>query len=102
MTFQLLNYTNWVCSEYAGTTGQEAFIITENDEVFACGLNYSGCLGLGKQGPQIEPMRVPELCHKNVKGKLVESSYFVKPFNGIFENTLCIRSRNRMNSAYWA
>lgn len=64
----------------AGKTGQEAFIITENDEVFACGLNYSCCLGLGKEGPQIEPTRVPELCFKNVIGKLAA----------------CIRSRNKV------
>lgn len=55
--------------ENAGRTGQEAFIVTEDDEVFACGPNYSGCLGLEKEGLQIEPVRVPELCHKKVVGE---------------------------------
>lgn len=58
--------------EILGKTGQEALIITEKDEVFACGSNYSYCLGTGKVGPQIEPVKVSELCYKNVKGKLAE------------------------------
>lgn len=78
-----LNCINLIFLENAGKTGQEAFIITKNDEVFACGPNYSHCLGLEKKGPQIEPIIVPQLCHKNVKGKLAvcyfEPSYFIKP-----------------------
>lgn len=31
-----------------GNSGNEAIIITKDDEVFALGSNCSGCLGLGK------------------------------------------------------
>lgn len=31
-----------------GSSGNEALIITKDDEVFALGSNCSGCLGLGK------------------------------------------------------
>lgn len=68
----------------AGETGQEVFIITENDDVFACGPNHSGCLVFPEEEVgSLTPVKVPELCGKNIKGKLAtwhfESPYFMTP-----------------------
>lgn len=58
----------------AGKTGHEALIVTDEDEVFACGTNLCGCLGLENDGPQAEPVKIPELSNKEVKGKSVAHS----------------------------
>lgn len=56
-----------------GSTGHEALMVTDEDEVFACGLNFEGCLGLITAGPHIEPALIPELCKKKVKGELASA-----------------------------
>lgn len=54
----------------AGETGHEALIVTDEDEVLACGKNEFGCLGLGNDESQVKPVSIPELGKKKVKGKL--------------------------------
>lgn len=54
-----------------GKTGHEALMVTDEDEVFACGSNFGGCLGLETPGPRTEPALIPELSEKKVKGELV-------------------------------
>lgn len=60
----------YVCMCITGSTGLEALIITDDDEVLACGKNMLGCLGLGNEECQVEPVPVPELSKKQVKGEL--------------------------------
>ncbi|ETE72892.1 RCC1 and BTB domain-containing protein 2, partial [Ophiophagus hannah] len=54
-----------------GSVGNEALYATENDEVFALGTNFSGCLGIGDVQSNIEPRRIDILCGK----KLASLSY---------------------------
>nr|CAD7459960.1 unnamed protein product [Timema tahoe] len=51
-----------------GNLGNEAILVTKNDEVFSMGSNSSGCLGLGDLRSTLNPKRVDSLCHKRVKG----------------------------------
>ncbi|XP_054837859.1 RCC1 and BTB domain-containing protein 2 isoform X2 [Eublepharis macularius] len=49
-----------------GSSGNEVLYATENDEVFALGTNYSGCLGVGDMQSSIEPRRLDMLCGKKI------------------------------------
>ena len=49
--FSLLTYEFQMSVRQAcvfGSSGNEAIIITKNDEIYSLGSNCSGCLGLGK------------------------------------------------------
>ncbi|XP_013780686.1 RCC1 and BTB domain-containing protein 1-like [Limulus polyphemus] len=50
-----------------GSSGNEAIIVTKDDEVFALGSNCSGCLGLGDSHGSLEPKKVVSLCKKGIK-----------------------------------
>ena len=49
-----------------GGAGNEAMIVTENDDVFSLGSNCSSCLGLGDMQSGLEPRRVDVLSQKKV------------------------------------
>jgi hypothetical protein len=53
---------------FSGNLGNEALVVTKNDEVFAVGSNAAGCLGLGDLQSTLFPKKVEALCNKNVKG----------------------------------
>ena len=47
-----------------GNLGNEALIVTRDDEVFALGSNGAGCLGLGDMHSTLAPKQVEPLCYK--------------------------------------
>ena len=54
-----------------GSSGNEAIIITKEDEFYSLGSNSNGCLGVGDCNGTLLPLKVPQLCKKGV---LVKSS----------------------------
>ncbi|GAB6032349.1 RCC1 and BTB domain-containing protein 2 [Chamberlinius hualienensis] len=50
-----------------GTSGNEALIITKDDQVYALGNNSDGCLGLPDCSGVLELTKINELCNKNIK-----------------------------------
>ncbi|XP_006879568.1 PREDICTED: RCC1 and BTB domain-containing protein 1 isoform X2 [Elephantulus edwardii] len=50
-----------------GTSGNEALYVTDNDEVFVFGLNYSNCLGTGDNQSTLVPKKLEALCGKKIK-----------------------------------
>ena len=51
-----------------GNLGNEALIVTRDDEVYALGSNGAGCLGLGDMHSTLTPKLVEPLCYKKVAG----------------------------------
>lgn len=51
-----------------GNIGNEAIIVTKDDDVYAMGFNGAGCLGVGDQNSTMEPRKIEPLCQKKVKG----------------------------------
>ena len=45
-----------------GSTGNEALVVSHNDEVYALGSNCSSCLGLGDTKNSFQPRKVETLC----------------------------------------
>ena len=52
-----------------GSSGNEAIIITKEDEVYSLGSNSNGCLGVGDCNSTLLPRKVPQLCKKGVLAK---------------------------------
>ncbi|XP_077014310.1 RCC1 and BTB domain-containing protein 1 isoform X2 [Tamandua tetradactyla] len=50
-----------------GTSANEALYVTDNDEVFVLGLNYSNCLGTGDNQSTLVPRKLEALCGKKIK-----------------------------------
>ena len=57
-----------------GNLGNEALIVTRDDEVFALGSNGAGCLGQGDMHSTLHPKQVEPLCYK-VREYLVHPKY---------------------------
>ncbi len=55
-----------------GSSGNEAIVVTNEDELFGMGSNTNGCLGLGSVKGSFEPYRIGELCGK---GNISSTSY---------------------------
>lgn len=53
-----------------GDNGYETLMVTDEDEVLACGEKMYDCLGLKKDPFLTIPVRVPGLSKEKVKGKL--------------------------------
>ncbi|CAH1401548.1 unnamed protein product [Nezara viridula] len=51
-----------------GNQGNEALLVMKNDDVYALGVNLSGCLGLGTNNGTLHPQKVQALCKKGVIG----------------------------------
>jgi len=51
-----------------GNLGNEALLVTRDDEVYALGSNGAGCLGLGDMHSTLQPKQVEPLCYKGVVG----------------------------------
>ncbi|XP_037292041.2 RCC1 and BTB domain-containing protein 1-like isoform X1 [Rhipicephalus microplus] len=49
-----------------GSSGNEALVVTQDDDVFALGSNLSGCLGRGDTHGILEPRKVDALCRKGL------------------------------------
>ena len=49
-----------------GTAGNEALIVTREDEVYALGSNFNGCLGVGDSNSTLLPCKVSQLCKKGM------------------------------------
>jgi len=49
-----------------GSAGNEAIVITRDDEVYALGSNSSSCLGVGDAQSCLHPRKVEALCKKNI------------------------------------
>ncbi|XP_077527019.1 RCC1 and BTB domain-containing protein 1-like isoform X1 [Haemaphysalis longicornis] len=49
-----------------GSSGNEALMVTQDDDVYALGSNSSGCLGLGDTHRSLEPRRVDSLCRRGL------------------------------------
>lgn len=49
-----------------GNSGNEAIMVTHDDQVFATGSNISSCLGLGDQQSCLLPRKVESLCNKRI------------------------------------
>ena len=52
----------------SGNLGNEALLVTRDDEVYALGSNGAGCLGLGDMHSTLQPKQVEPLCYKGVVG----------------------------------
>lgn len=52
--------------------GNEAIIVTKDDDVYALGFNGAGCLGVGDQNSTMEPRKIEALCQKKVKGNVLQ------------------------------
>lgn len=50
-----------------GTSANEALYVTDSDEVFVFGLNYSSCLGTGDNHSTLVPKKLEALCGKKIK-----------------------------------
>lgn len=49
-----------------GNVGNEALVITFEDEVFAVGSNGAGCHGVGDMNSSLKPRKLESLCQKNI------------------------------------
>ena len=47
-----------------GASGNEALMVTREDEVYALGTNSNGCLGVGDCSSTLLPRKVSQLCKK--------------------------------------
>lgn len=50
-----------------GTAGNEALIVTHEDEVYSLGSNSNGCLGVGDCNSTLLPRKVSHLCKKGMR-----------------------------------
>lgn len=71
-----------------GSSGNEALILTDDDQVFAIGSNCSGCLGVGDTVSGLEPRRVDILCGKKVKKIGTKKIFYFKIFIKIVKSHL--------------
>ena len=62
---------------FSSNLGNEAIVVTKNDEVFAVGSNVAGCLGLGDLQSTLMPKKVEALCSKGVKGMICNIGFMV-------------------------
>ncbi|XP_078613708.1 RCC1 and BTB domain-containing protein 1-like isoform X1 [Branchiostoma floridae x Branchiostoma japonicum] len=49
-----------------GSSGNEAIVITQDDDVYALGSNCSSCLGVGDAQSGLEPRKIDILCKKKI------------------------------------
>lgn len=52
-----------------GASGDEAILVTHDDDVYALGSNNNGCLGLGDLNATFEPRKINELCNTGDIGR---------------------------------
>ncbi|XP_015183789.1 PREDICTED: RCC1 and BTB domain-containing protein 1-like isoform X2 [Polistes dominula] len=50
-----------------GNLGNEALIVTKDNQVFSLGCNITGCLGTGDTYNTLHPKKVEALCNKHIK-----------------------------------
>ena len=74
-----------------GTAGNEAILVTADDDVFALGSNCNGCLGVGDSQSSLEPRKVEALCNKRVKMFAFGSGPHVLAITGNCENLMMLR-----------
>ena len=59
-----------------GSAGNEAILVTHEDEVFALGSNCSSCLGLGDSKSSLQPRKVESLCKQGTPQTLCAIVWF--------------------------
>lgn len=85
--FSLLNEEFLVAVRIAcvfGNSGNEAIVVTKDDDVFALGSNGSSCLGVGDAQSCLHPRKVEALCKKNVVSLAYGSGPHVLAVTGYF------------------
>ncbi|PVD18761.1 hypothetical protein C0Q70_21313 [Pomacea canaliculata] len=60
----ILNSIKKIC--VYGSSGNEAIIVTIEDDIYAIGSNCSSCLGLGDTHSSFEPRKIEALCRKGI------------------------------------
>ena len=58
-----------------GQVGNEAIVVTFEDDVYAIGSNGAGCHGVGDMNSSLKPRKIEMMCQK----KLVDFAYGVGP-----------------------
>lgn len=66
-----------------GSAGNEAIVVTKDDDVYALGSNSSSCLGVGDAQSCLHPRKVEALCKKNVVSLACGSGPHVLAVSGI-------------------
>ena len=67
-----------------GTSGKEAFIVTNTDDVFALGSNLNSCLGLNGQAGTLQVKKVEKLSKLNIVTFAFGSTPHVIALTGIY------------------
>ncbi len=52
----------------SGSLGNEAIIVTKDEDVYSLGANVAGCLGLNDQASSLVPRKVENLCGLGIRG----------------------------------
>ena len=52
-----------------GSSGNEAVVVTHDNEVYSLGSNNNGCLGLGDTKSSFSPRKIKALCKKGILNK---------------------------------
>ena len=65
------------CYSYVGTLGNEAIMVTKDEDVYGLGVNQSGCLGIGDLHSTLLPRRIEALSKKGIKSKTLSSCPFL-------------------------
>lgn len=66
-----------------GSAGNEAIVVTKDDDVYALGSNSSSCLGVGDAQSCLHPRKVEALCKKSVVSLACGSGPHVLAVSGI-------------------
>ena len=80
----LFNYINFKI-ELFHVFEDDVFIVTVEDNVYGCGKNSFGFLGLGHNNQVNEPTIIPELCQKDIN-QFIEGELFVVGFSSKIMN----------------
>ncbi len=67
-----------------GATGNEAILVTWDDDVYALGANCNGCLGVGDSRASLQPRRVQQLCKKGQCWGIVGGAGVIRGGAGCF------------------
>lgn len=68
--FSLLDPTFFQQIKFAavfGSAGNEALVVTREDEVYTLGSNANGCLGVGDTTSSLLPRKISQLCKKGIR-----------------------------------
>lgn len=84
-----------------GSAGNEALVVTRDDEVYALGSNGSSCLGVGDAQSCLHPRKVEALCKKNVVSMACGSGPHVLAVSGSRESSVQILMCINLNMFFY-